>query len=97
MNCKPGDLAIIKGTLFNDGKIVSCIKFVGQDPDLPDYTDLWEVDPPVDTFMIRADDIELKPIGKTIPTSFVPDKHLFPLKGDILENEVIDELLMTEF
>lgn len=93
LRCKVDDLAIIKGSRFNDGKIVKCVKFVDRDPALPSFKDLWLVDPPVIVYKIINFDGVFEPADG--PTNLVPDEFLVPIKGDLLDEEIKEEL--TEF
>jgi len=45
MNCKQGDLAlIIISKAGNEGKMVTCVKFVGDTPINSECHDCWEID-----------------------------------------------------
>jgi hypothetical protein len=89
MNCKQGDLAIVvRSTVGNEGKIVSCVKLFGYLPSCPHNgvhwangidTDYLEIDPPV----IGRHNAT----GELSPCSFFPDAHLRPLRGDLLDEE----------
>lgn len=75
MNCKQGDLAIIvKSLAGNEGKIVRCVRFIGND-DAFMYGDRWEID------------VQLQASDGTYANS-VSDSHMRPLRGDLLNDEI---------
>lgn len=75
MNCKPGDLAIIvKSLAGNEGKIVRCVRFIGDDENFL-HGDRWEVD----VYLPNS-------VGGFSNTS--PDAFLRPLRGDLLNDEI---------
>lgn len=74
MNCKQGDMAIVIGSQYNNGKMVTCLHFVGKPPFIADGGDWWEVDRPLEFRNAitgaytgtrkYARDCQLMPIGK---------------------------------
>jgi len=73
MNCQQGDVAIVvRSKAGNEGKIVTCLRFVGQIPgQKPGYTDWWEVD----TLLNQVNMYTLQPMK---PAAFARDSLLKP-------------------
>lgn len=93
MNCKTGDMAyIVNSKVGNNGKIVKCLRFIGQDLlsemvlNIPG-TDLWEVEPPIAYTLIDTDTGCVIGLPGLINT--IPDSMLRPLRGDLLDDEMI--------
>lgn len=82
MNCKEGDLAIVvKSHAGNEGKIVTCLKWVGRGTGLTgDYTDVWLVD--------QALNWRNKRTGEITKIPYYIDQWLRPIpKQELLEDE----------
>lgn len=76
MNCKPGDLAVlVRSDAGNEGKIVTCVKYVGFVPTWR-YNDLWEIDRGL-----------LDNFGEI--SKYASDSCLKPLRGGEGEDEMI--------
>lgn len=81
LNCKQGDLAIIvKSVSGNEGKIVRCVRYAGMiEYTTPNFSLLrlesWEVD------------VQVKGCFGQLHR-LMPDSHLRPLRGDLLNEEI---------
>lgn len=94
MKCKVGDIAIVRGTRYNDGKIVQILEYIGSDDSMPEYSDLWLVDPPLVTRLVYKESNK-ETDDQPAMWRFVPDVYLHPIRGDLLKEDVSekDELL----
>lgn len=76
MNCKPGDLVVmVRSEAGNEGKIFTCLRFVGAVPGWP-QSDFWEID------MLLSDAIGTK-------KPYAPDSFLRPLRYGDGEDEML--------
>lgn len=76
MRCKPGDLAIVvKSRAGNEGKIVTCLRFVGEVPGF-EGNDYW-----------RTDTVVLSRQG--LPNSYFRDSYLCPLRGSDRQDQTL--------
>lgn len=76
MRCEPGDLAIVvKSNAGNEGKIVTCLKFVGKVPGFYGE-DYWETD------TITVGD-------RGVANPYLRDSYLRPLRGSDLQDETL--------
>lgn len=86
MNCKQGDMAmIIKSLAGNEGKVVTCLEFVGGNTpgcNPPKNKDFWRIDIP-----IRGVDKSGKPADSFVP--YARDYCMRPLRP----SEEMDEML----
>lgn len=77
LRCRPGQMAIIvKSDAGNIGRIVTCIKFIGQlDGGRFVHHDLWEIDQKINVldFSARSSKVLVN------ESSYCPDSHLQPL------------------
>ncbi len=81
MNCKQGDLAIIvKSNCGNEGKILTCVKFIGSHFLYPELSDLWETD-------IELNSYYLYDKSNAPKDRLIPDSQLRPLLGDLINDE----------
>lgn len=88
MNCKQGDLAIVvnSGT-GEEGKIVRCVRWVGVNGAARlGESDLWEVDPPLRWGPRFGGETRLFP--------FAPDSCLRPIRGDLLDEETKEPVMV---
>lgn len=88
--CKKGDLAIVTGGMYNRGVILTCLELVYEIPDCnsaapPPY---WRVDRQIKWTSALT--------GITTFRSYIPDCRLTPLTGDPLEEDVDQEIKLTE-
>lgn len=82
MNCKPGDLAVfVHSTCGNEGKIVTCVEFVGEMEFLAPwgratFSDCWQIYPSVNGC-------------RGAKTEYIPDEYLRPLRDNGGEDQTL--------
>ena len=88
MNCKQGDIAIIiRSEAGNLGKIVTCVEFIGNAPNiglfnLDNFKNWWKID----TDLTYRDVFFDVPVGAY---PYIPDECLRPLRDTDGEDEMI--------
>lgn len=84
MNCKPGDLAVVRSTCPLEhirGHILRTVRWVGE---LDGFPDIWEFD--------WCGDKQPSDDGKSCNGGFIPDRYLLPISGLPVHDEVSEDL-----
>lgn len=88
MRCKENDMALISGfNEVNDGKMVTCKKFLGHSQKYSFYqhNDLWEIDRLVTWYTYQNQEVQFP---------YVPDSCLIPIRPDELKEETDKRILV---
>lgn len=91
LRCKPGDLAIVTGSQLNNGKIVTCVQFLGAYLKIDGvlhgphdtHTDFWEIDS--ELYWSNPDSPKTVYTGMTS----IPDCQLTPIRSRPGQDEII--------